>query len=589
MVLTSELESLYAIIRAVASDLDLPTTLTTICSAVCSYSKWEMCDIIILNRKEGLAELVARHPMDALRGTETWPIDESPTLRAIESKHPIAATLQPSATSQGFPRALVVPMVTEEPAACIWFYSSSCSDFTDAEIRHAQAISDHVVVAVRNARLYSRQLDDTAKLTRVLDVQMELIKRVLRGEALDLLVDAISNLLGNPVIVLDQFAQPLAWSSDSDSIRAGIKVWGARFKDSQLVRTEFLRALGVAQVDPFDTVLLDKSSVVPGERGHVLAEPLALGRNRLGYLLVLDDYQPLEQLDELFAQQAGLAIALEMMRAHAAFETTRELRADLLRELFTGTGRDNGDVIRRASYLGVDLRLPNALLLLRARDDEDLSTAGTHGDALSARILRAIASVLPNIVAVRDDRDIVALVPMHGRDHAHLQYTARTLSELTIQVGATTPLLLVGPTCSTPEDYSIARSDCQQGMQACALLGMHGVVQLDEVGAYRFLLSVENVSRLQEFVTVTLGPISRYEEKRHTQLLATLDEFLRANCSYQSTADVLGIHVTTLRYRLERIEMLLRKKLSDPDARFQLQLALNCHKLSSSMRPTPHL
>jgi len=55
----------------------------------------------------------------------------------------------------------------------------------------------------------------------------------------------------------------------------------------------------------------------------------------------------------------------------------------------------------------------------------------------------------------------------------------------------------------------------------------------------------------------------------------------------QESARRLHIHVSTLRYRLERIRSLLGVDVSDEDARFELSLALRLHRLRSSSSETP--
>ena len=49
--------------------------------------------------------------------------------------------------------------------------------------------------------------------------------------------------------------------------------------------------------------------------------------------------------------------------------------------------------------------------------------------------------------------------------------------------------------------------------------------------------------------------------------------------SLANTAKALGIHISTLRYRVERIESTLGVSLEDPRIRFQLQFAIELYRL----------
>jgi DNA-binding PucR family transcriptional regulator len=63
--------------------------------------------------------------------------------------------------------------------------------------------------------------------------------------------------------------------------------------------------------------------------------------------------------------------------------------------------------------------------------------------------------------------------------------------------------------------------------------------------------------------------------------LATVEKFTHCNYRLQRCADAMGIHVTTLRYRLERVRELFGIDLDDADQRFTLQLALRIRSLEA--------
>jgi DNA-binding PucR family transcriptional regulator len=52
-------------------------------------------------------------------------------------------------------------------------------------------------------------------------------------------------------------------------------------------------------------------------------------------------------------------------------------------------------------------------------------------------------------------------------------------------------------------------------------------------------------------------------------------------------ARALHVHPQTARYRLAQLRELLGDQLDDPDARFELELALRSRAGSSSIRPRP--
>jgi DNA-binding PucR family transcriptional regulator len=87
-----------------------------------------------------------------------------------------------------------------------------------------------------------------------------------------------------------------------------------------------------------------------------------------------------------------------------------------------------------------------------------------------------------------------------------------------------------------------------------------------------------------ELVTEWLGPLLAHDRGRRPKLLPTLAAYLDAGAAQQATADALGIHVSTLKYRLGRIAAVTGRDLTQPDVRFQLQVALTAHRTLSVLQ-----
>ena len=104
------------------------------------------------------------------------------------------------------------------------------------------------------------------------------------------------------------------------------------------------------------------------------------------------------------------------------------------------------------------------------------------------------------------------------------------------------------------------------------------VLRHEELGLFSLLADGGAPSAMAGFVGEWLGPLVAHDERRSQKLLPTLAAYLDAGAAQQATADALGIHVSTLKYRLGRIEALTGRSLSEPDVRFHLQVALTAQR-----------
>ncbi len=69
-------------------------------------------------------------------------------------------------------------------------------------------------------------------------------------------------------------------------------------------------------------------------------------------------------------------------------------------------------------------------------------------------------------------------------------------------------------------------------------------------------------------------------ELSRERLRSTLDAWLRHRGRTEAVAKALHVHPQTVRYRLARLRELFGQQLEDPDARFELELALRARRLA---------
>jgi lambda repressor-like predicted transcriptional regulator len=77
-----------------------------------------------------------------------------------------------------------------------------------------------------------------------------------------------------------------------------------------------------------------------------------------------------------------------------------------------------------------------------------------------------------------------------------------------------------------------------------------------------------------------LAPLATETELSRERLGSTLDAWLRHRGRTEAVAKALHVHPQTVRYRLARLRELFGPRLDDPDARFELELALRARRIA---------
>ncbi|WP_236783067.1 PucR family transcriptional regulator [Arthrobacter sp. QXT-31] len=110
----------------------------------------------------------------------------------------------------------------------------------------------------------------------------------------------------------------------------------------------------------------------------------------------------------------------------------------------------------------------------------------------------------------------------------------------------------------------------------------YGCTRYDQLGIYRILDMPGSETDLSGYVEGWLGALQSNDARRGSDLVRTLAQYLDHGGNYDSTADSLAIHRSTLRYRLKSIRQITGFDLADPETRLNLHVATRAWRLRSA-------
>ena len=144
-------------------------------------------------------------------------------------------------------------------------------------------------------------------------------------------------------------------------------------------------------------------------------------------------------------------------------------------------------------------------------------------------------------------------------------------------------VVAIGPSVPVVE---AARSATRAGdlldqIEAGTVVATGDVVRSDEHELPLLLAAAPELAR--SLVERRLAPLDDLTGAKREQTLETLSAWLAHPHRPQAIADHLGMHVQSIRYRLGKLRELFGDDLDDPEARFELQIALH----AAAERPTP--
>jgi sugar diacid utilization regulator len=415
-----------------------------------------------------------------------------------------------------------------------------------------QVLAQQTGVAVSNAKLHGRERDTAQQLARTNETLKETVATLRRGmqiherltavaaagEGAAGIAEALNDLTGLPVAVEDRYGNLTAW--------AGPGKPACYPKPSAYDREQLVRRLMTAG-----------RSVRDAGRVVALASPRP---GVLGLLSLVDPRRRASTTDVMALEHGATVLAVELARLRGLADTELRVGRELVHDLLSGT--DDQSAYLRAEALGYDLGLPHQVAIVEVSESSPM-----HEDVLHAARRALRRQQLPGLLGTMAGT-VVIVASDAGADWETLRLA------IVAELGGGRCRVGVGG--AYPRPSQLAKS-LREARLALRLQKASSVVERTSVFAdldvLRLLASVDDLADVEGFVHRWLGTLADYDERRRTELVKTLTQYLQHGGGYEATSRALSVHRSTLKYRLQRIRELTGFDLGDPETHFNLQLA----------------
>jgi sugar diacid utilization regulator len=430
----------------------------------------------------------------------------------------------------------------------------------------AQVVAQQTGVAVSNARLHASEraiagelaranaaLEETvATLRRGMQIHERLTQVEAAGEGASGIAEALHDLTGLPVAVEDRYGNLSAWAGPGQP--------DPYPKPSAYDRAQLFRR-----------VMMAGRSVRDGDRVVALASPRP---GVLGLLALIDPDRRASRTDVMAIEHGATVLAVELARLRGLADTELRVRRELVQDLLTGT--DDRSAYLRAEALDYDLGPPHQVAVLEVTDrfpaDEDVLLAARRG--LRQQHLPALLGTLAGAVVI--------VAPGGDTDWEALRLA--TVAQLDgggarLGVGEPYPRPSLLPRSLREAQLALRLQKASSAAERTSAFA--------DLDVLRMLASVQDLGDVEGYVAKWLGVLADYDGRKHTQLVRTLTQYLQHGGGYEASSCALSVHRSTLKYRLQRIRELTGFDLTDPETRFNLELATRAWVTLQALRGGP--
>jgi len=593
----SQILSLRDAASLINSGGDFHSVLRDLVLAACRHAKWTLGGIMSIDLAHGYGHVIARYDPTLIQRTQPdrWELATSPSIVALDRNEPVY--IRDARVSEEFPghrreaferdyrSVLVMPMNCADEDGRPMVLSVISREITDVTAEHLAFIGTIVhlgEIAVEKQHRLRQERQAGERLQRALMAHTSLLQQALSEGSVVSLAEKVSELLPSPVVVIDFHANLVVAGrtpSEADFDDTG---W-QRAANGVLNRQIFKAARGASEARQNETLVLDDGK--RRLRLSVRVEPLTVDDEVVGALMIFLTPQEAGQLDQMMLDSAKFALSVQMMRSFVRFRYESRCLTELFLEVVERRWRDEADIVSRARRLGVDLTIPNKMIVIDFADQtKDGSTGLADPHHALVRLLQQ-AAVAGTVVAV--EGGLVCFVADDaGQDDKRLGKLPAKIAKELGRYFEREPAVLVSESYTALADYPAAWECCCRMIRICRSFGRTGVLDRQDFGPLPMLIAAADVPDVRNFVEQSVGALIAHDREHGTPYLDTLFAYLREGCRSQACANAIGLHVTTLRYRMSRVEELFGIRLDTPEQRFAVELAIRLSGIIDSRVPT---
>lgn len=298
-------------------------------------------------------------------------------------------------------------------------------------------------------------------------------------------------------------------------------------------------------------------------------------------LVAADTTNPEDQLQELLHSSARV-LALALDREEIILSVEKKYKTQFLLDLLLHHEQPRHKQELASRAWGRDLTRPHLIFIAACSpgQPQDLKNC-------TRIIISNLEHLADNnfIHLLHRDRNVILLEPRDGDVQAAIKLMRDVFKQTCIRLPKGMQLVLACQAISRQE-YNLFKG--YREASYALELGLAGkessaFLIFDELGIYGLLYGMcgnrSMTGQMSNFLGHKLEVLVNDDQLHRTQLYESLVNYLENNCNLALTADKLYIHPNTLRYRIKKIEKLLKIDLSRLEGVVEIALALKINQV----------
>lgn len=389
--------------------------------------------------------------------------------------------------------------------------------------------------------------------------QSKLTEVLLSGMGLQQIVDTGSELLGNPILVIDISFKVVAYS---------------RTIQSDDIPWQKMTESGYCSYEMIDVMIDDRYEhryskfpvYVKAQAIYPYNSQLSGIRIRgktVGHVSLIECKRPIKETDALLQKFLCDVIACEMQKDSFTSQSKGVMYENFIADLLDGKIKNRRVIEERMKLL--DFLRQDIFYILTARLRPEIAV---NKPLLYFRDV--LETIISDSKCLIYKNDIVALISKSKENGLNK-------AELGEVIGFLKKHRMVGGLSNCFENVAEAKTFYQQSCKAIEL-GLRldsekTLFQYEHYFVYNLFEIAEKQEDLKNFLSPLLFRLMNYDLQNNTDYMGSLYAYLASGNNLTKAAQVFDIHRNTMNYRIKRIEEIMNVNLNDPNVSFILNFS----------------
>ncbi len=294
----------------------------------------------------------------------------------------------------------------------------------------------------------------------------------------------------------------------------------------------------------------------------------------MGYLWVQEIDEPLTEEEIEFLHEVSVHIGKILYKRSQARREKNEKRVRFFHHLLKEQSKNEKQIRQEAELLNI--RIPHLLktIIFKLKDHDDERFEFLKDTVQS--YLKVTESMTEFLV---ESNQIIVILGERSQKHAIDEQSLDLVNRVIKSSEQQNSLKVFVGIGTAYDQLSLLRKSFLEGsevIKSAVFLGTqeHLSFEYENLGVYRYIQVLAKHNEKVHYVNPKLEKLKQKDSENQTELLKTIEVYLKNNCKSKPTAEALFIHPNTLNYRLKQIGEYTNIDFSDFNLNCQLFIDL---------------